>query len=107
MLQPVVTEKRISSRVNLMVPVSVYSKGQFLGFTFSKNISLGGMLLANTNLDLRDSARIELDIHIQFDDKLKKSRIPVVLKRIEANGVTVEFEHISTSSVIFIRQFLV
>lgn len=106
MLQLSTIEKRFTSRADLIIPLSIFSKGEFIGFAFSKNISSGGILLIASGLNLSLDTQLELELHVCFNEKIKKRRISGIVKRISEDNITIEFNNLEKNTVLFIAQYI-
>ena len=105
MLEKHPREKRLTSRVNQLIPVDIYYNGQFIATKHSRNFGFGGMLIDTTDLGLSIYSLIELEISIPNNSQ-SRIRISAMVKRINDSSMAVAFESINQANKNLLKELI-
>lgn len=95
-----ILERRLYTRVESHIPVTLIYNDCPIANRYTKNISIGGVFITAPDLGLMPSALISLQI--RFDADNGKFRIPAIVSRVEEDGVAAYFETIEKATELYV-----
>jgi len=85
-------ERRLYTRLNKRVPVSVHYNGNCISHCFTANISIGGALLDVQDLGLTQNSLVEITFGVTQWHALYEVRIPAIVVWRNDSRLAVSFE---------------
>jgi len=93
-------ERRLYTRVESHIPVTLIYNDNPIANRYSKNISIGGVFISAPDLGLMPSALITLQI--SFDADNGRFNIPAIVSRVESHGIAAYFETIEKATELYV-----
>lgn len=93
-------ERRLYTRVESHIPVTLIYNDCPIANRYTKNISIGGVYISAPDLGLSTDSLLTLQIN--FDFNRGSFRIPAIVCRLEDNGMAAYFETIDKATELYI-----
>jgi len=97
-------ERRLYTRVESHIPVTIIYNDSPIANRYSKNISIGGVYITAPDLGLMPSSLIT--IQINFDANHGRFNIPAIVSRVDEKGIAAYFETIEKATELYISMAL-
>ena len=87
-----IEERRLYTRVNRIIPISIFYDLRLIAFRQTVNISVGGILINTEDLGLVDGMLVEVELDINNSVGMSNVRIPAVVNWSSENRLALAFE---------------
>jgi len=93
-------ERRLYTRVEVRIPVTIIYNDIPIANRYTKNISIGGVFINAPDLGLQSASLLNLKVH--FDKEFGEILIPAIVSRVEKTGIAAFFETVEKATELYI-----